>query len=58
METVKRTRYNRKTMLAAEEARSILNGERQAKSYSCARELLDEIKAEFGEEQQRRKING
>jgi hypothetical protein len=54
----KQTRCNKETLAAVEEARSILNGEQQAKSYACAKELFDEIEAEFRAEQRRETANG
>jgi DNA-damage-inducible protein J len=57
-EKVKQTRYNKETLAAVEEARSILNGERQTKSYSCAKELFDEIETEFRAEQRRETVTG
>ncbi|MDR1231627.1 MAG: hypothetical protein LBK61_09530 [Spirochaetaceae bacterium] len=58
MEKVKQRRYNKETLAAVEEARSILNGEQQVKSYACAKELFDEIEAEFHAEQRRETVTG
>jgi cell fate (sporulation/competence/biofilm development) regulator YlbF (YheA/YmcA/DUF963 family) len=48
----------KETLAAVEEARNILNGEQQVKSYSCAKKLFDEIEAEFRAEQRRETVNG
>jgi DNA-damage-inducible protein J len=54
MEKVKRVRYNKETLEAFREARSILNGELETKSYSSAKELFDEIEAEYKTEQRQK----
>ncbi|MDR1147141.1 MAG: hypothetical protein LBK66_00760 [Spirochaetaceae bacterium] len=58
MEKARQSQYNKETLAAIEEARSILNGERKVKSYSCVKELFDEIEAEFRADQRRTKIDG
>ena len=39
-------RYNRETELAMIEAREIMSGKREARRYSSAKELFDELDAE------------
>ena len=43
---VRLPRYNKETEAAMQETREILSGKLTAKSYSSARELLDELDAE------------
>ncbi len=43
---VRLPRYNRETEMAIQEARNILSGKVNAKSYSSAKELFDELDAE------------
>ena len=44
--SVRLPRYNRETEEAMQEARDIMSGKVEAKSYSSARELFDELDAE------------
>lgn len=44
--TVRLPRFNRETEEAMQEARDIMSGKVQAKSYSSAQELFDELDAE------------
>lgn len=43
---MKQPRYNSETEAALNEARAIMNGQLQAKSYSCAHDLFEELDAE------------
>ena len=43
---VRLPRYNRETEMAIQEARNILSGKVEMKSYSSAKELFDELDAE------------
>ena len=43
---VRLPRYNRETEMAIQEARNILSGKVNTKSYSSAKELFDELDAE------------
>ena len=43
---VRLPRYNQETEIAIQEARDIMSGKVEAKSYSSARELFDELDAE------------
>ena len=43
---VRLPRYNRETEMAIQEARNILSGKVNAKSYGSAKELFDELDAE------------
>ena len=45
--SVRLPRYNRETEDAMREAREIMSGKKSAKSYSSARELLDELDAKI-----------
>lgn len=47
---VKQPRYNAETEAALKEARAIMDGQIQAKRYSCARALFEELDAEKGDE--------
>ena len=44
--SVRLPRFNRETEAAMQEARDIMSGKVQAKSYNSARELFDELDAE------------
>jgi len=44
--SVKQPRYNEETLVAIKEAREILSGRRDARRYSSARDLFDELDAE------------
>jgi len=44
--SVKQPRYNEETRVAIKEAREILSGRRDARRYSSARDLFDELDAE------------
>ena len=44
--SVRLPRYNRETENAIQEARDIMSGKREAKSYSSARELFQELDAD------------
>ena len=44
--SVKQPRYNEETHVAIKEAREILSGRRDARRYSSARDLFDELDAE------------
>lgn len=43
---VRLPRFNRETEAAIQEARDIISGKKEAKSYSSARELFEELDAE------------
>ncbi len=43
---VRQPRYNTETLAAMQEARDIASGKIQTKSYSSAKELLDELESE------------
>lgn len=47
---VKQPRYNEETEMAIKEARAIMEGQVQAKHYSSAHELFEELDAEKGGE--------
>jgi hypothetical protein len=42
------SRYNAETEAAMQEARDIINGKKEAKSYSSVDELFSELDAEYG----------
>lgn len=44
--SVKQPRYNQETLAAMQEARDIMAGKMEAKSYSSAKELFAELEAE------------
>ena len=44
---VKQPRYNRETESAMQEAKAIMNGQLEAREYTSARALFDELDAEM-----------
>lgn len=47
---IRERRYNAETEAAMQEAEDIISGKIQAKSYSSAREMLDDLNKEFEDE--------